>query len=351
MGSVRLLPPTASTFASEYDGLFWFFMISCGLAFVVTFAVMMFFAFRYRRGTGRYVAHRGAAHTWVEVVWSLPVFFVVAVLFVWGARIYIDAYTPPKDAMEIFVTGKQWMWKVQHPNGRREINELHIPTQTPIKLTLTSEDVIHSFFIPAFRTKRDVLPGRYTDMWFEATESGQYHLFCAEYCGTEHSRMVGRVIAMEPDDYQNWVGNTDESAGQPEQVASLSDAVDEPEEPEAQEAEEPATEADAEELRKSMVQAGEQLFQMNACAGCHYAGEGAPCPDLEGIWKSKRPMADGTSVVADENYIRESILNPQAKVVMGYAPVMPSFQGRIDEEGINQLIAYIKSLDGGSGGN
>jgi len=303
----------------------------------------MYFALRYRRGTGRYVPHRGETHTWVEVAWSLPVFFVVAVLFVWGARIYIDAYTPPKDAMEIFVTGKQWMWKVQHPNGHREINELHIPVDTPIKLTLTSEDVIHSFFIPAFRTKRDVLPGRYTDMWFEATEAGQYHLFCAEFCGTEHSRMVGRVVAMEPDDYQNWVGDTEEYRG-PEQVAGLDDVVRKEPEPQKKDPEADASEDTADEDLVSMAKAGEKLFQQNACAGCHYAGQGAPCPNLEGVWKKERPLSDGGTVVADENYIRESILNPQAKMVMGYPPVMPTFKGRIDEEGINQLIAYIKTL-------
>lgn len=345
MGTVRFFPPTASTFASEYDALFWFFTIVCGAAAVVTFSILMFFALRYRRGTGRYVAHRGETHTWVEVVWALPVFFVVAVLFVWGARVYIDAYTPPEDAMEIFVTGKQWMWKVQHPNGHREINELHIPTDTPIRLTLTSEDVIHSFFIPAFRTKRDVLPGRYTDMWFEATQVGEYHLFCAEYCGTEHSRMVGRVIAMEPDEYQNWVGGTEEYRG-PEQVASLSEIAEPPPKEPTEPAEEAVGAADgtSEAQMKSMVRAGEQLFQANACAGCHSGAAGAPCPDLAGIYDTKRSLADGTTALADANYLRESILNPQAKVVMGYPSIMPTYQGRLDDESINQLIAYIKSL-------
>ncbi len=306
MNAVRFLPPSASTFAADYDRLFWFFMLSCGLAFIVTFAVMIGAALRYRYNANRYSPDRGHAHTWVEVAWSLPVFFVVTVLFVWGARIYIGAYTVPEDAMEIFVTGKQWMWKVQHPNGKREINELHIPSATPVRLTLTSEDVIHSFYIPAFRTKRDVLPGKYTDMWFEATEEGEFHLFCAEYCGTEHSRMVGRVVVLSPSDYEEW-----SNLGQP---------------------------------LISMADHGRSLYERHSCGTCHDQGDEARGPSLAGVFGNRRPLATGHTVLANETYIRESIIKPNKKVVLGYDPVMPTYRGQIDDEEMNQLVAYIRSL-------
>jgi cytochrome c oxidase subunit 2 len=326
MGSVRFIPPSASTFASEYDALFWFFMISCGAAFVVTSTVMIYFALRYRRGTGRYVRDSGHGHSLVEVLWSLPVFFVVTVLFVWGTRLYVDAYTVPEDAMEIYVTGKQWMWKVQHPSGKREINEIHIPVDTPIKLTMTSEDVIHSFFIPAFRLKRDVLPGRYTSMWFEANQTGEFHLFCAEFCGTEHSRMVGKVVVMTSRQYGDWIGRSPDVPG----AALVAGAAP------------PPLPTSAEELA-TMAAQGEVLFQQNACSGCHMES-GQPCPNLANVWGQERPMQSGALVVGDENYIRESILNPRAKVVQGYAPVMPTYAGRLDADQVNQLIAYIKAL-------
>lgn len=305
MNPAPFIPEAASTFAVQYDYLFWFFMLVAGAAGVVTFAVGAYFVVRYRRGTGRYVKPNGHDHTWIEVAWSMPVLFVVAILFVWGARLYVDAYTYPEDATEIFVTGKQWMWKVQHPNGKREINELHLPVDTPIKLTMTSEDVIHSFYIPAFRTKRDVLPGRYTQLWFEPTKEGEYHLFCAEYCGTEHSRMVGKIYVMRQDDYQEWIAGS--------------------------------------EVIVSMKDKGRELFEKNACNSCH-EGEAAAAPSLAGTFGSPRTLADGQTVYADETYIRESILTPNAKLVRGFGAVMPTYKGQIDEDGLNQLVAYIKSL-------
>jgi cytochrome c oxidase subunit 2 len=209
------------------------------------------------------------------------------------------------------------MWKIQHPEGQREINELHVPVGKPVKLLMTSEDVIHSFFIPAFRVKHDVLPGRYTTLWFEATRPGEYHLFCAEYCGTQHSRMIGRVVAQEPAEYEKWLSGVPSG--------------------------------------ESMEMAGERLFQQYFCNTCHRPEGGARIPQrgpvLDGLFGAKVQLQSGQSVVADEAYLRESILTPAAKVVAGYRPVMPTFQGQISEEGVLQLIAYIKSLQKQPGGS
>jgi cytochrome c oxidase subunit 2 len=204
--------------------------------------------------------------------------------------------------------GKQWMWKAQHPLGKSEINMLHVPVNQPVKLIMTSQDVIHSFYIPAFRVKKDVLPGRYTELWFEATKTGEYHLFCAEYCGTEHSQMIGSVVVMEQLEYERWLsGNV---AGE------------------------------------SMAAAGQRLFEQRGCASCHAGTSDARGPALAGLFGKEVQLEDGRTVTADESYLRESILNPQAKVVAGYSPVMPTFEGQISEEGLLQLVAYIKSLEG-----
>jgi cytochrome c oxidase subunit 2 len=230
-------------------------------------------------------------------------------LFVWGAKVFIHLRTEPADAREYFATAKQWMWKIQHPEGHREINTLHVPINVPIKLTMTSEDVIHSFFVPAFRVKQDVLPGRYTSVWFEATKVGSYHLFCAEYCGTEHSLMIGKVIVMPQDEYQDWLAG--EVAGQP-----------------------PA-------------QAGEQVFEKYVCNSCHSDDGSGRGPSLVGIYGKEVALADGKTIVVDEEYLRESILLPNAKTVAGYQPLMPTYQGQINEAGVMQLIAYMKTLTEG----
>jgi cytochrome c oxidase subunit 2 len=228
------------------------------------------------------------------------------VMFTWGAKIYFDESRPPGDAVQIYVVAKQWMWKLQHMDGQREINELHIPMGRSVKLTMTSEDVIHSFFVPAFRTKEDVVPGRYSTTWFTPTKPGKYHLFCAEYCGTNHSRMIGWIYVMEPRDYENWLsGGT--SGG-------------------------------------SLASNGEKLFQDLACANCHKPDGSGRCPSLVGLFGSTVRLAGGGNVKADEGYIRESILQPQAKIVAGYGNLMPTFQGLVTEEGILQLIEYVKSL-------
>jgi cytochrome c oxidase subunit 2 len=228
------------------------------------------------------------------------------IMFIWGASLFYRLARPPADSMDIFVVGKQWMWKVQHPEGVREINELHIPIGRPVRITLGSEDVLHDYFIPAFRVKMDAVPGKLTTMWFEATKVGTYHIFCAEYCGTKHSGMIGQVIAMTPQDYEAWLAGG-RSTG-------------------------------------SAVQNGERLFTDMMCITCHKSDSTGRGPSLLGVFGSSVTLTDGRKVVADENYLRESIMNSQAKVVQGYQGIMPAFQGMVTEENLLQLIAYIKTL-------
>jgi len=261
---------------------------------------------RYRRRREDEVPEQVEGAMLLEITWTVIPFFIAMFIFAWGAKIYYEMYKEPKDALEIFVTGKQWMWRAQHPDGVREINELHIPAGRRVKLTMTSEDVIHSYYIPAFRTKADVVPGRYTMTWFEATKPGTYHLFCTEYCGTQHSGMIGKVVVLGQSDYQNWLaGGTSEGS--------------------------PATN-------------GEKLFASLACSTCHQDQNRGRGPTLAGLFGTQVKLDNGSSVLADDAYIRESILNPRAKMVAGYQPIMPTFQGQVSEEQILQLIAYIKSI-------
>ncbi|MEZ4271150.1 MAG: cytochrome c oxidase subunit II [Myxococcota bacterium] len=306
MNEFRFLPPAASTLAGDVDTLYLFFLVVCGSAAMLVFVLVPLFAWRFRRRSEKQVPNPPKKSIRLEILSSALPLLIVLVLFVWGARIYINAYIPPPEALEIFVTGKQWMWKIQHPEGKREINALHVPVGEPIKLTMTSEDVVHSFFIPAFRVKRDVIPGRYSDLWFEATTPGEYHLFCAEYCGSEHSRMVGTVTVMTPHAYNQWLSDGQEGT--------------------------------------SMVEAGLRLFEKHGCASCHSETATARGPDLRGLYKRKVLLATGETVVADEGYLRESILYPNAKIVAGHTIVMPTFKGQIGEEGVSQLISFIKSL-------
>jgi cytochrome c oxidase subunit 2 len=227
-------------------------------------------------------------------------------MFGWGAKVFFDLHRPPANATEYFVVGKQWMWKFQHPTGNREINELHVPVGAPVRLTMTSEDVIHSFYVPAFRSKSDVIPGRYSSLWFQATKTGTFPLFCAEYCGAEHSRMIGQVVVMEPRDYEAWL------------VRGAS--------------------------AQTVVASGADLFGALSCNTCHRTDSAARAPQLIGIYGREVTLADGAKVTADDNYLRESILNPAAKVVAGYQPVMPTFKGQISEEQLLQLLNYIKSM-------
>lgn len=302
-----LFPEQASTFAPEVDALY-FFLVGVSLFFsILIFGLVFFFAIRYRRRSESERPRPIIGSLRLEVLWSVIPLCLSMMFFAWGAQIFFHLNTPPADTMNLFVVGKQWMWKIQHPEGKREINELHIPAGRPIKLTMTSEDVIHSFYVPAFRTKMDVLPGRYTTTWFEASKPGKYHLFCAEYCGTEHSGMGGWVYVMDPVDYDNWLsGNTGSAL--------------------------------------SMAQQGEQLFTRMGCVTCHTGLPDARGPELLDLYQKPVRLADGRTVIADEAYLRESILSPTAGVVAGYQPVMPTYQGQVSEENLLKLIAYIKSL-------
>lgn len=308
-GWIPLVPESASTFSWKVDALY-FYLSGVTLFFTLLIsATLIFFVIRYRRRTPYEIPRPVAGSHKLETVWTIIPFIISMTMFGWGATVFFDQYKPPQNAIEVYVVGKQWMWKLQHATGQREINELHVPVGRKIKLIMTTEDVIHDFFVPAFRTKADVVPGRYTTLWFEATKPGRYHLFCAEYCGMNHSGMTGSVIVMEPRDFDNWLsGNTGNTT--------------------------PAA-------------AGQQLYQTLGCASCHGAnGEGGRGPTLVGLFGRQAPLASGGSVTADEAYLRESIINPQAKLVAGFGPIMPTFQGQVSEDQLMQLVAYIKSLHG-----
>jgi cytochrome c oxidase subunit II len=306
--NLPLFPEQASTLAPRVDALF-FFLVAISVFFAtLIFTLLLYFAVKYRRRSDEERPRPIEGSVLLELVWTAVPLGLTMVMFAWGALLFAEIRTPPANALEIHVIGKQWMWKIQHPSGHREINELHIPVGRPIKLVMTSEDVIHSFFVPAFRVKNDVLPGRYTTLWFEATEPGEYRLFCAEYCGTQHSGMMGRVIALKLPEYEEWLGGG--------------------------------------AVEGSMAEIGEDLFHRFACAGCHRSGAPVPAPALAGLLGRRVALEGGGRVTAEEDYVRESILDPRAKIVAGYQPVMPTFKGLISEEGILQIIAYIKSLDG-----
>ncbi len=306
-----LFPTQASTIAGEVDGLY-LYLIAVTVVFSLGIAaVLVYFAVKYRRRSESYRPAEIHGSLVLEIVWSVIPLGLCAVMFVWGAQVFFHMNRPPDDAMTVTVVGKRWMWKIQHPTGQREINELHVPVGKPVKLMLTSEDVIHSFFIPAFRMKKDVIPGRYNVAWFEPTRAGEFHLFCAEYCGTEHSRMIGKIVVLEPDAYQTWL------AGGPVPV--------------------------------SPAAAGEKLFTERNCVTCHRGDTGARGPLIAGIFGKRIALQNGETVLADEAYIRESILSPAARIVAGYQPIMPPYQGQLTEEQLLQLIAYLQSLPPPSG--
>jgi cytochrome c oxidase subunit II len=300
-----LWPTRASTTAGQVDALYIFLVTLSVLMSTTIFVLILFFAAKYRRRKGT-VAEQIEGSTVLEVTWSVAPLLLFMVIFVWGAVIYFHERTPPRGATEVYVVAKQWMWKLQHEEGPREINELHVPVGRDVKLIMTSQDVIHSFYIPAFRLKQDVLPGRYTTLWFRATRAGTYHLFCAEYCGTMHSGMIGQVVVLEPAQYEAWLGG-----GAP---------------------------------TGSLATTGAALFQQLGCSTCHRSDTQGRGPNLVGILGKKVLLEDGRTVVADDDYIRESILSPSAKVVAGFKPIMPVFQGLVSEEQLNALVAYVKSL-------
>jgi cytochrome c oxidase subunit 2 len=302
----QLFPDQASTVASRVDALYFFLLGMAGFFTLLIFLAIVFLVIYYRRSAVRNRTFGAGGHNWIlETTWIAIPFVLAMGIFVWGAELYYDDRTMPAGAIDIEVVAKQWMWKIQQPQGRGEIDELHVPVGRPVRLHMISEDVIHSFYIPAFRVKRDVLPGRYSSMWFQATKPGTYNLFCAEYCGTGHADMSGHVVVMQPAEYANWLAGGESKP--------------------------PAT-------------AGEELFTRNRCNTCHFQGDPPRCPSLVNLYGQPVKLSDGTTVTADEAYLRESILNPAAKVVAGYQPVMPTFQGQLSEEQIFQLIQYIKSL-------
>src|SRR5882762_1623741 len=278
--SFQIFPEQASATAQHVDQLAIYLIVVATVFSAAIFMLILYFAVKYRRRSEHERPHVTPEPMALEIAWSIIPFGLMIVMFVWGASIYFEMARPPDDAMNIYVVGKQWMWKTQHLEGQREINELHIPLGRAVRLTMTSEDVIHSFFVPAFREKQDVVPGRYTTTWFKPTKPGKYHLFCAEYCGTKHSGMIGWVYVMEPQDYENWL-----SGGAAE---------------------------------GSLAQNGQKLFEALACNNCHKVDNTGRCPNLTGVFGSPVKLADGRIVKADEAYIRESILNPMAKVVAGY---------------------------------
>jgi cytochrome c oxidase subunit 2 len=308
-----LFPEQASTVAAEVDALYFYLIAVSGFFSVLIATLVVYFAVRYRRRSESEVPRPIHGSVTLELVWTLIPLVIVLITFVWSARVYFAMHRVPPGAMEVYVVGKRWMWKVQHMTGQREINELHVPVGVPVKLILTSEDVIHSFFIPAFRIKKDAVPGRYNTIWFQATKPGTYHLFCAEYCGTKHSQMIGAITVLEPARFQAWL--TGDGSGM------------------------------------SLASAGERVFGELACVTCHRADSAGRGPRLEGLFGKQVRLASGETVVADETYVRESILNPAGKVVAGYQPIMPTYQGLVSEEGLMQLVAYIQSLAVPEGGS
>jgi len=301
------IPESASTYSGDVDALYFYISgVTVFFTLLISF-VIIFFVIKYRRRNPFEIPRPIEGSMKLETLWSVIPLLIAMSIFFWGAKVYFNQYRPPKNAIEVYVVGKQWMWKFQHATGQREINELHIPVGRKIKLIMATEDVIHDVFVPAFRIKADVVPGRYTTEWFEATKPGRYHFFCAEYCGMNHSGMGGYVVVMEPTEFENWLsGNTNQM---------------------------------------SPAAAGQQMFESLGCASCHGANaEGGRGPALLGVYGSNVALNNAQSVKADEAYVRESILNPQAKIVTGFGPIMPSFQGQLSEEQLLQLVAYIKSL-------
>ncbi|MDH3494272.1 MAG: cytochrome c oxidase subunit II [Acidobacteriota bacterium] len=310
---VSFFPERASTFAWEVDYLY-FYLIAISVFFTVGIVTaIVFFALKYREREKFATPKEIHGSIPLELFWSFVPFVISMTIFLGGAVVYYKQYRMPADAMEIFIVGKQWMWKAQHGTGQREINELHVPVGQKVKLMMTTEDVLHDFYIPAFRTKADVVPGRYTSLWFEATKPGKYRLFCAEYCGLNHSGMGGWIYVMEQDDFDNWL------------AGNVSD--------------------------QTPVQAGEDLFTNKlGCASCHAGGDNQRGAVLEGIFGKEVKFVGGGSQIADEQYLRNSILNPGGQIVEGYQPIMPTFKGQVTEEQLGYLVAYIKSLSGVTSG-
>jgi cytochrome c oxidase subunit II len=309
MSDFQLFPEQASSVAWQVDGLYFLLIGLTVLFSIIVFGLVGFFAIKYRRRSPDEMPKQNHGSLPMELAWTIIPLFMAIGVFTVGADVFFRLTRTPADPMEVYVVGKQWMWKIQHEEGKREINTLHVPLNQTVRLTMTSEDVIHDFFIPAFRVKNDVIPGRYTTLWFEATKLGEYHIFCAEYCGTQHSGMIGKVVVLDPTDYDNWLSD---GAG----VGTM----------------------------ETPVQAGARHFEELSCQTCHKQTSGGRGPTLLGLYNRTERLTNGQEIQVDDNYVRDSILNPHAQIVEGYTPIMPIFQGQINEETLLQLIAYIKSL-------
>jgi cytochrome c oxidase subunit II len=304
--TIPLFPDQASTVAARVDNLY-FFMIAVSAFFALAVTILVvFFAIKYRRRHDDEVGEPIHGSLALELIWTGIPFVIAMVMFVWGASVYFALARVPEEALDIYAVGKQWMWKFQHREGQREINELHVPVNTPVRMIITSEDVLHDLYFPSFRVKTDAIPGRYTQVWFNATKVGTFHIFCAEYCGTKHSGMIGSVHVLPEAEYQAWLGGT--TTGE------------------------------------TLQQKGEKLFSQLACSTCHSASSQGRGPALDGVWGHTVQLDNGNTVTADASYIRESILNPTAKIVAGYQPLMPTFQGQVTEEQLLALAEYIKGL-------
>jgi cytochrome c oxidase subunit 2 len=306
MKNFPLFPPEASKLAPQMDALLFFEILVSLIGLTIVILLVTSFSLLYSK-TRHPVAVQIEGSTLLEATWTIIPLGLFLIMFVWGSLIYFRVYTPPANAMNIYVVGKQWMWKAEHPGGQHEINSLHIPTGKAIQLTLISQDVFHSFSIPAFRVKREAIPGRYTSVWFEPTTPGTYHLFCTQYCGTNHSAMIGDIVVLTPDDYKKWLA---------ESTSGM-----------------------------SLAQNGERLFASLSCNACHNGKPNARGPSLANVYGSKLALASGGTVTADDAYLRESILNPSQHITQGFAPIMPTYQGQVSEEGVIALVEYIKNLN------
>src|SRR6201993_3970873 len=305
MTNFALFTPEASKIAAEMDELYFFMVLVSLIGLTIVILLVVSFSILYSKKRHP-VAVQIEGSTLLEATWTIIPLGLFLIMFVWGALIYFRVYTPPANAMNIYVVGKQWMWKAEHPGGQHEINSLHVPTGRPVQLTLISQDVFHSFSIPAFRVKREVIPGRYSTAWFEATATGTYHLFCTQYCGTDHSAMIGEIVAMTPDDYQKWASGSTSGA--------------------------------------SLAQNGERLFASLGCNSCHSGEARARGPNLAQVYGAKVQLQNGSYVQVDDAFLRDSILNPTMHTMAGYAPIMPTYQGQVSEEGLIDLVEYIKLL-------
>jgi cytochrome c oxidase subunit II len=303
---IPLHPPTASTIAENVDLLYYFLTVLTLFFTALIFGTIFFFMIKFHRQSPDEIPADTHTHLFLELTWTIIPTLITIVIFVWASLLYVQNSRPPASSTEMYVVGKQWMWHVQHPEGVREINEMHVPVGVPIKLTMTSEDVIHDFYIPAFRVKKDVTPGRYSSLWFQATETGTYHLFCAQYCGTDHSEMIGWVYVMSPTDYAAWLAGGSKN--------------------------------------ESMAQMGGRLFAQLGCQSCHASDNSGRGPSLAGIYGTTEKFRDGSSKTVDDVLIRQAIVNPNSIALPNYAPIMPTFQGQVNEEQVLQLIAYVKSL-------